>query len=80
MPWNHANDLMSWELLLYDLVLKDSYLRYMGQHVGFNERAVHRRKFCLLFFKAAWNDQVRGISLCFKGAVVSLSAICFKSE
>lgn len=53
MPLNHANGLMSWELLPYDLALKDSYLRYMGQLVSFNECKVCGRKagFCVLFLK-----------------------------
>lgn len=32
VPLNHANGLMSWELLVHDLAVKDGYLRYMGQH------------------------------------------------
>lgn len=51
VPLNHANGLMSWELLVYDLALKDGYLQYMGQHVSSNEcQGMGGRCFSVLCF------------------------------
>lgn len=51
VPLNHANGLMSWELLVYDLALKNGYLQYMGQHVSSNEcQGMGGRCFSVLCF------------------------------